>query len=73
MEEKSPKSLSFITQVFEKKTEQLNLDCVSFCKIPGYENLLLAAKYEQDQKTFEHSGGIIMYDTKEKLDTMSIS
>ena len=52
--------------VLDTFRSDLNLDCVSFCPITGFENLLLVAKYEQDQKDFTHSGGIIIFDTKNK-------
>jgi len=52
--------------VFDTLTASKNTDCVSFCKIPGYEHLLLCAKYQLDPKTQIHSGGYILFDTSSK-------
>lgn len=52
--------------VLDTYRSELNLDCVSFCPISGFEQLLLVAKYEQNQIDFTHSGGIILFDTQKK-------
>ena len=43
-----------------------NADCVSFCKVPGFEHLLLCANYQLDPQTQKHSGGFILFDTSQK-------
>jgi hypothetical protein len=59
-------------KVHESRHEKLNLDCVHFCKVSGFEHLLLCAKYEQNQETYLHSGGIILYDTQSKYTVLVI-
>ncbi len=58
--------------VLDTFRSELNLDCVSFCPVSGYENLLLVAKYEQNQQDFTHSGGILLFDTKNKYNSTLI-
>lgn len=58
--------------ILDSFRSDLNLDCVSFCPVNGHENLLLVAKYEQNQQDFSHSGGIILFDTKEKYELSTV-
>lgn len=52
-------------KVLDTYKSEYNLDCVSFCKVKGYEHLLLCAKYEllEDQT---YKGGIMIFDTTNK-------
>jgi len=52
-----------VIKLHDKKIERMNLDCVAFCRVPGFENYLLCAKYQLDQSSGNVDGGFILYDT----------
>jgi len=54
-----------VIKLHDKKIERMNLDCVAFCRVPGFENYLLCAKYQLDQSSGNVDGGFILYDTNE--------
>jgi len=55
-----------IPNVWDTIKADKNTDCVSFCKVPGFEHLLLCANYQLDPQTQIHSGGFFLVDTSKK-------
>lgn len=59
-------------KLWESLTTPKNADCVSFCKVAGFEHLLLCANYQLDPNTQIHSGGLLLYDTSKKYSDHSV-